>query len=157
MSDPLINDELAAFITSGLSITLASRNVENIPSAARVKGCTLARDTNRLRLFISASQAKQVVDDIRATGAISVTFNLPETHRTVQFKGTDALVCALQPHERGLMEAYLDVFSRRVAHHGFSSAFVRAFFASPPDEVAVEFSPCDAFQQTPGPNAGARL
>ena len=155
--DP-ITDELAAFITSGISITLASRSPANIPSAARAKGCSLLRGTaSRLRLFVSASQARQVIADVKATGMISVTFSVPETHRTVQLKGLDARVAGMQPEEYALIEQYLRIFTIRIEPLGFSAEFTRAFFASPGDEVALEFTPSDAFQQTPGPNAGARL
>ncbi|HVY24399.1 MAG TPA: pyridoxamine 5'-phosphate oxidase family protein [Steroidobacteraceae bacterium] len=158
MNEPLINDELAAFISSGLSITLASRNADNMPSAARAKGCVLVHGTScKLRVFVSASQARQVVTDVRANGAISATFSVPDTHRSMQFKGCDAHVAELQSGDRALIDQYIDIFARRVAGNGFSPAFVHAFFASPPDEIAVEFTPTDAFQQTPGPNAGTRL
>lgn len=158
MSDPLINDDLAAFITSGVSITLASRSPNNIPSIARAKGCALLRSNPcRLRVFVSASQAKQLVADIQATHAISVTFSVPETYRTVQFKGFDAEVCVLKPEEHALIDEYIRVFAARIESLGFSLTYTQAFFASPSDVVALEFSPTDAFQQTPGPNAGARL
>jgi hypothetical protein len=155
--DP-VTDELAAFITSGISITLAARSPANIPSAARAKGCRLLRGAvSRLRLFVSASQARQVIADVKATGMISVTFSVPETHRTVQFKGIDACVTGMQPEELPLLEQYLHTFTSRIEPLGFTPEFARAFFASPGDEVALEFSPSEAFQQTPGPNAGARL
>jgi len=158
VSELLINDELAAFITSGISITLASRSIDNVPSAARAKGCVLSRgDQYRLRIFVASSQARQVIADIKTTGALSVTFSDPQSHRTVQLKGFDARVCDLHAAERTLLEDYLKMFSRRVESFGFSSTYVRAFFASPADEVALEFSPSEAFLQTPGPNAGARL
>jgi len=158
VSQPLINDDLAAFIASSMSITLASRSLDNMPSATRAKGCVLLRgDPYRLRVFVSASQARQVVADIKSTAAISITFSDPESHRTVQLKGFDAKVCDLHPSERNLIDEYVTAFSSRVEPLGFSAAYVRAFFASPPDEVALEFSPTEAFQQTPGPNAGARL
>lgn len=153
-----VTDELAAFITSGISINLASRSPANIPSAARAKGCVLLRGANtKLRLFVSASQARQVIADVRATGTISVTFSVPETHRTVQFKGTDARIVDMTPDDQPLLTEYLRRFTARIEPMGFSAEFIRAFFASPPDEVVVEFSPSDAFQQTPGPNAGERL
>ena len=158
MSELLINDELATFITSGISITVASRSIDNIPSAARAKGCVLSRDGQcRMRIFVASSQARQVVADIKTTGAISVTFSDPPSHRTVQLKGFDAHVRDLQPSERILLEDYLKMFCARVEPFGFSTAYIRAFFASPADEVALEFSPSEAYQQTPGPNAGARL
>ena len=88
---------------------------------------------------------------------ISATFSVPSTHRTLQFKGTDASIQSLQVDERALIDRYVEQFISAIGPLGFSAEFTRAFFASPPDEVVIEFTPSEGFQQTPGPAAGARL
>jgi hypothetical protein len=151
----LLTDETRKFVTSGASITLASRNPQYIPSVARAKGCTL--NGEKLRIFVSAAQAAEVLDDVRTSRMISATFSVPRTHRTLQFKGKDATVVPIAAAERAFIAQYVEQFSKSIAHYGFTAEFTHAFFASQDDEVAIEFTPTEGFEQTPGPSAGARL
>ena len=154
----MLTDEICEFLTSGVSIALASRNAAFEPSIVRAKGCRIVRsDQFRIRVLVSAAHAGELLEDVRATAMVSATFTMPNTHRTLQFKGKDASVVELDAEDRAIMERYPHNFSLSVGPLGFNEEFVRAFFASSPDEVAVEFTPSDAFQQTPGPAAGTRL
>jgi len=141
-----------------VTITLASRDDRLVPTIARGKGCrVVAGDERRLRVYVSATQAAEFLANIRNNKLISVTFSLPLSHRTLQFKGSDARVDSIQPSERVLMQSYADALAESFRPLGFLDDFARALLSSPSDEVAVEFSPTDVFSQTPGPNAGARL
>ncbi len=152
------NEELCEFLMGGVSITLASRSAQLIPSIARAKGCIAVSDgAAQLRIFVSAAQAAELIDDVRASAMVSATFSVPTTHRTLQFKGGNARVTTVRDAERALIEAYVGKFAAALRPLGFSDDFTRAFLASPADEVAIEFTPSEGFQQTPGPSAGARL
>ena len=154
----LLDEEIRKFLTGTVSIGIASRNAELVPSVARAKGCTVTVGASqKVRVLISAAHAGQLLDDVRSSGMISATFSVPNTHRTMQLKGSDARMTELQPGDRDLMDAYVVAFAEAIGPLGFSREMVQAYFASPPDEVAIEFTPSDAFQQTPGPSAGARL
>jgi len=154
----MLTDEICNFLTSGVSILVASRNAGLSPSIARAKGCRVVRGPRtRIRILISAAHAGELLDDVRSSGAVSATFTLPRTHRALQFKGNDARVENVDAQDRAAMEEYLSTFVSVVGPLGFREEFVRAYYASPPDEVAIEFEPSDAFQQTPGPTAGSRL
>lgn len=153
-----LNDELCEFLMGGVSIMLASRNAQLIPSIMRAKGCCVVRgDAPKLRIFVSASQAAELIEDVRSSLMISATFSVPTTHRTLQLKGNDARITVLRDEERATIEAYVARFATQIGPLGFTDEFVRAFFASPADEIAIEFTPSEGFQQTPGPSAGARL
>jgi len=154
----ILSDEIASFLTGGVSITVASRSAQLVPSVARAKGCVVVRGAApKLRVLMSAAQAGACLDDVRATGMISVTFSIPNTHRTVQLKGIDATIAAFTAADREAVSAYVEAFAEAIRPLGFLEEFTHAFFASPVDEVAIEFTPTEAFQQTPGPKAGARL
>ena len=158
MTQLLLTNEIADFLTGGVSIVLASRDASLAPSVARAKGCRVLQGAaSRLRIFVSAAQAGALIEDVSGTGIVAVTFSLPNTHRTLQFKGRDAIVTPLLDEDRQTVREYLRNFGEVIRPLGFSDEFTRAFFASPSDEVAIEFTPSDAFQQTPGPAAGARL
>lgn len=152
------DDDLVAFLTGGISIALASRNASLVPSITRAKGCRVLRgSTARLRLFVSTAQAGDFLDDIRSTSTVSATFTKPETHRTLQFKGTDARIDTLDPEDRTALAAAVVSFGSVISPLGFPPDFIRAFLETQGDEVVIEFTPTDAFEQTPGPAAGERL
>jgi hypothetical protein len=154
----ILTDEICEFLTGGVSILLASRSATLAPSMARATGCRVV-DGGRsaLRIIISTAHAGQLLEDVRGSGMISATFSVPNTHRTMQFKGNDARILPVEAADRVVVEAYLKAFAAAINPRGFSEEFTRAFHAAPSDEVAIEFSPTEAFQQTPGPAAGARI
>lgn len=154
----MIDAQRTAFITSGVSIVAASRGPGNAPVIARAAGCRASPDGRRITLFFAGSQAGELLEAIRATGAISAVFSQPSTHRTIQLKGADASAGALQPGDWEVIEAYAGAFAREVCPLGHSEQLVRALVWAPPEQfVAVSFSSAHAFDQTPGPRAGARL
>lgn len=150
--------EIPAFIREAVSIIAASRSAALKPSIARAAGCRLDPSGKRITLFVAAPQAQSFLDGVRQTRSIAVVFSRPSSHRTLQLKASDALVEALLPKDAAGIEAYVDAFVAEVAPLGFSEAFSRALLWAPPtDFVGVTFSPEAAFDQTPGPRAGARL
>jgi hypothetical protein len=153
-----IDDKLSAFLSGGVSIHIAARNAQLMPSVARAKGCCVMQGTPQtLRLFMSASQASRLLADVRDNGMVSVTFTVPATNYALQFKGRDCRVVALAPDDRAMMDRYVEAFIGALSPLGIQPHFVRAFFSSPADELAVEFTPTELFEQTPGPAAGEKL
>lgn len=154
----MIGTQLIAFVTGGVSIIVASRGPHNAPALARAAGCRVTADGRRVTLFLAASQAAGLLDAVRTTGALSAVFSRPSTHQTIQLKGADASVAALQPGDAALIERYADAFVAEVCPLGYAEQFVRALlWAEPGDFVAASFCPSRAFDQTPGPRAGAAL
>jgi hypothetical protein len=152
------DDEMTAFVTGGVSVTVTSRSAALVPSISRAMGCrVIAGKRLKLRVFVSQAQAGDCLDDIRSSGMISATFSKPNTHRTLQFKGTDAAIQPLSDEDKAALVDYEGKFAEVLAPLGFDAHFVHCFLESPDDVVAVEFTPSDAFQQTPGPGAGQRL
>jgi hypothetical protein len=99
-----------------------------------------------------------LLDDIGHSGQIAVVFSQPSTHRTIQVKGDHAHVGM---PDAGLLEAvriHRDAFVGEVAPLGFAAPLVRSLLDFPDhDIVAITFTPTAAFDQSPGPRAGAPL
>ncbi len=155
---PLINADHAAFMQGGVSISISSCNSNKIPSISRAAGCHITDDFQQVTLFIIGSHAGNVLDDIRNGGAVAATFSQPSSYRTVQLKGRHAAVTAITENERHIVQEYLDAFIRELKPFGHDENMVRAMFAyASGDIMAVRFTPCAAFSQTPGPHAGESL
>lgn len=154
----MIDPQRSAFVTGGVSIITASRCPDKAPAVARAAGCRVSRDGSQITLLVSVSQGSALLEAVRATGAIGAVFSQPSTHRTIQMKGDDAAVGALEPGDAELRARYADAFAAEVGPFGFSEALARALVWAPDDDfVAVSFTPTSAFDQTPGPRAGSRL
>jgi hypothetical protein len=56
------------------------------------------------------------------------------------------------------MAAYRKAFALEVAPLSFDEPLIQTLFSSAADDaVRISFTPAEAFSQTPGPNAGARI
>ncbi|NMG27557.1 hypothetical protein [Aromatoleum evansii] len=154
-----IDAELAAFITTaGVSISVGSSGAGLLPSITRGIGCRVATDQRRVSVFVVAEQSREVLDDVRDTRRIAAVFSQPCNHRTLQLKGRDAVVEALEAGDRERIERYRGAFSAELGAIGFGPLFTHALIDSGGGEiVAIAFTPCAAFDQTPGPRAGEPL
>ena len=116
----MIDQELAAFMTRGVSILAASRGPENAPALARATGCRLSADRSRVTLLLARSQAGALLAAAEATGAIAVVFSQPSTHRTIQLKGADARVSEAAAGDEALAARYADAFAAEVCPLGYT-------------------------------------
>ncbi|MFZ5557181.1 MAG: hypothetical protein ACOZDY_10755 [Pseudomonadota bacterium] len=153
-----LSAENAAFVQQGVSVIAGARDRDNVPTLVRGVGCRVAADRDRVTVFLPASQCAELLANVRDNGAIAVVFCQPSTHRTIQLKGTDATVVPLAPGDHERMAAQAAALAADIIGIGYREAPVRTLLAyAPEDVVAVAFTPAAAFQQTPGPNAGARI
>ena len=95
MGDPTttaaaLDEELAAFIQSGVSIVVAGRNDDMVGDVIRGCGCRVSADRRRVTVLVDPIRSDALLDDITSNGMIAVVFSRPSTHRSIQLKGTDA-------------------------------------------------------------------
>jgi hypothetical protein len=156
MSAPVPVDP--AFLSGGVSISLASADACGIATLCRVLGCRFDDGGRVLNLMVDRDQAAQALANIRATGRVAVAFSQPSTHRTVQFKGRDARVVDPTATDLDLCRAHARAFAAEIEPFGWSREYVDALLHVRDAQVlCVRFTPDAAFQQTPGPGAGTRL
>lgn len=156
---PVLDAEHAAFILlPGISITVASRGPDHRPLLGRAVGCRLAQDRSRVTVLVPKDQNAELVEALRASRAVAVVFSQPSTHRTIQLKGTDARVEPAGDADRDRAARWSEGFVAELGALGYDRELVGTFvWCDPAELVAVSFGPCAAFQQTPGPGAGAPL
>jgi hypothetical protein len=154
----LLDAAHTAFITGAVGINLAACRPGGFPALSRAVGCRVAAERGQVSVLVGAAAAADVIDAVRRSGAVAVVFSDPPTHRTLQLKGSNAVVLPPEPGDVALAHAYRDAFSGVLAALGFSEAVVRAFLSCPDEDLlTVRFSPVAAFSQTPGPHAGEPL
>ena len=154
----MLDSDNAAFILTGVSISLASCGPDRLPSMSRGLGCKLIDGGRQISIFIRLSQSQELLGNIRSSGRVANVFSLPSSNRTLQLKGSDARIVPFAPEDLPVIEAHIADFLLEVVPLGMSEAVVRAILAYQPDDlVSVVYSPSAAFSQTPGPKAGAPL
>jgi hypothetical protein len=155
---PVLDVDNAAFITSGVAVSVASSNAARVPSVVRACGCLVSPDRRRVTVFVSPAQGSALLADLRAGGPLAAVFSLPSSHRTIQLKAPGALVSPCGDHDRLEVERYVRLLSAdldRIGHGGsFAAALLEVAHGS---LAAVSFEPTEAYAQTPGPKAGSRL
>jgi hypothetical protein len=155
---PLIDEEVAAFLQSGISMHAASVASGNIPRITRVAGCRVAPDRRSVTVYLVQSQGRELLDGVSESGAIAVAFTRPRSHRTVQLKGTDARAASVSADEAADVDRQVAVFDAELRTLGFPERFGWTLAGgSPLGLAAVVFTPTSAFVQTPGPSAGTTL
>ena len=150
--------EQAAFIQGPVSIVAATTGAGAVNHLSKVYGCRVGADCRSITIILSALQAGAVLADLRANGRLAVAFCRPTTDQTLQIKAFDACVVPLGRDDYCTLAGHTDTLVAEIGAIGFPEAVIRPLFGcSPSDAVAVHFSPSAVFDQTPGPNAGARL
>ncbi len=158
MTSPLLTDDVVRFMQSGVSISVASRDVRRVPSLARAAGCRVAADHQQVTLFLLPRQARQLLADIVASGVLAVVFSSPSTNRTLQIKGRMPAVQEAAAGDMAAAARHRDDFANGIIPLGYAHDLAFAVHCHDmADMVAVTFFPTDIFEQTPGPKAGTRL
>lgn len=154
----MIDSETAAFIQTGVSISVAACGPDHLPSMSRGLGCRASDNGNEVRVFVKRSQAAELIENIRYSARVASVFSLPSTNRTVQLKGSDARVEAFEAADTAVVEEHIVLFLEQVVPLGIPEGIVRVILAYTLDDlVTVVFTPSAAFSQTPGPKAGKPL
>lgn len=157
-SDPLIDAELAAFLSGAVSMLVATADAQRQPSLVRALGCRLSADHRELTLLLARSRSAPVIARLQSNPAVAVVFSQPSTHRTLQLKADDATLLPATDGDAALAAAYLERMVPELERVGMSAAFTRAFLAfSDHDLVGLRLRPTVAFSQSPGPQAGQLL
>lgn len=150
-----IDDELAAFLQQGVAINLGTRNAQLEPNAAYVGAARVDDDRQHLTIYVPDVAASDVLDDLRSNGQAAVVFARPEDDRACQVKGTFVAAQPAAAADEAFVRQQFAGFLHQLQIIGMPGESTRAWDVWP--AVAVRLRVTAVFDQTPGPNAGARL
>ena len=149
-----LDPDLSALIGRGVSMALAARNGRLRPSVTRGWGAKVLPD-GRIRVFVARDPSRACQADILDNGAVAVVFADVATLRTIQLKGFDARVLPLAEGESAEILAYRDAFFAEIGKLDTPLSVAMGMWTD--GHVAVEFTPAELYDQTPGPGAGSRV
>jgi hypothetical protein len=158
MSELRLPPDAVALIARGVSCIVASRDEQLRPSVVRAVGSRISADGQEITVFLSRPQSRRLLQDLAAGGPVAAVFSQPTTHRTVQVKASQAAQRSVTPEDAADLERCAATLDGELAAIGYGAGLGRRMLAhNSEDVVAVTFRPEQAFDQTPGPQAGARL
>jgi hypothetical protein len=149
---PMISEELAAFLESGLSITAGTRNDELQPDGARVWAMRVHENRTHMTVYLYAKAAPPMLRNLEANGLLALSIDRPSDSRACQIKGTFAGSRRGRAAERAEITRQVDGFLQQLEAIGIPRAMTAGWEFWPC--VAVDIRVTQLFEQTPGPGAG---
>jgi hypothetical protein len=152
---PLLNEELAGFLESGLAITASTRDGELWPAGAWGWAVKVHADRSHLTLFLHDAAAAAMLENLEAHPEIALALDLPSTHRACQVKGRYVSSRRARADERSLVERQVEALRADLEVIGVPRAMTAAWRPWPCTALKVLVT--HLYDQTPGPGTGEPL
>ena len=151
----MITPELAAFIESGISVLVGTRDARLRPDCVRAAGVRADAAAGTLTVFLPAATSARALANLADNGRVAVTVTRAIDHRSLQIKGGAIEVRPSSSEEKGFIERYLEQLAVDWGYVGVPRKTTRSMNAWPAFTVLLGAE--SLFEQTPGPDAGQRL
>jgi len=152
-----ISVELAAFMQSGISVTMAVATRDLEPIAGSALACRI-NEAGVVRILLRKPANIRLLEVVEAGCPIAVTVSRPHDHRSIQIKAPKAGIAAVRPDDLPEIARQTAGMRDELIGCSFSPALSSAYVAyDPGDVIAIELNPDKIFVQTPGPGAGCEL
>jgi len=154
-----MDDALRAFIASGVSVVVGTRDEGLVPEMVRAWGPHVNRDRQSIRVCVPEATSVRTRTNLVGNGRIAVAFSFPSSYETVQLKGCH--LRTTRPSVEDLLrverhrESFADVNQSLGVPRTRVEAFWRRELVASPLFVTIHFVVHAIFDQTPGPAAGA--
>lgn len=151
-----ISDEIRAHILESVgTILVGTRDATLTPEITRGWGPTILPDGHTMDVCVSLSTGAKTLENLADCDEIAITFHQTVTYQTVQLKGRFLESGELTAQDWEAFEHQKNIFLEQTKMHGLPLSIASRLFTS--DLVRVRFVVQEAFEQTPGPGAGAKL
>jgi Pyridoxamine 5'-phosphate oxidase len=150
-----IDDNLKEFVQSGVAAIVATGDSRRRPHVKMGWSPRVHEDGQTVDVFLDAARASQTLTNLRQNGRIAMTVVHPVSVRSVQFKGTFGGEGSPSPDDVRWVQRGREEFSVSTALVGDPPEVIRNLWL--PDVVRISFVVEQAFDQTPGPEAGKPL
>lgn len=151
----LISDDIAAFLSQGLSLLVGTCDRDGAPECMRAMGLWLHPDRQRLTVYLPEATSQATLQNVRENPRLALIGSWPLTHRSYQIKGTVTQVAPAEESARPILDRYLAEFGDVLEKIGMPTEVVTLLSHWP--SVAVELRIEELYEATPGPGAGSKL
>ena len=152
-----LHPDIAAFLSLGLSMHVGACDATGLPQLTRALAVRLLPD-GAIELLVPSMAGAALLAAVNDAGQVATVFCQPTTHRTLQLKGGQAVARPTTAADWPSLANDRRAFADEIAPYGFDVTFCDAWFCGLDDRVhSVVFHPTGAWNQTPGPSAGAPI
>lgn len=134
---------------------MGTRNARLEPNGARVIAVKVDADGGHLTAYVPAVDSAAVVADLEANGQAALAFARPADDRACQIKGEKVAIRPAEPSELAMVQEQWRGLIAQLTVVGIPPQATQRWTTWPC--VAVRLRVTAAFDQTPGPGAGAVL
>lgn len=152
----MFREELAVFLEEPVMMVVAACDAAHTPSIARALGARLQPEGGMVEIAISRAQWPEVVRNAVPGTPIAITFCRPADYRSYQVKGLVEAAGPASRDEQARAALYRDEMSAVLMGLGVERRQIDHWLPAG-DLFTIRLRVEDAFAQTPGPEAGARL
>ena len=142
-------------LEAGASILVATVDARGVPSCCRAAAVTSDDDLKTVAIYLPIATSQQTINDIATTHRIAVAATHLREHSSIQLKGTACTARLAREDEAALVEDRYQAFAEVLHKIGLPRRLTRSVVHWP--AFVVDMKVEEIFEQTPGPNAGARL
>jgi hypothetical protein len=157
----VISGEMKAFLESGVSVVVGTRDMGLVPEIVRAWGPVVSEDWRSISLCVAQAASARTLDNLSTIGRISAVFTLPTNVQSVQLKGRWIETTEADAADLAAVERHREAFASLNERIGMPRRVVETFWKreleTSPILIRVRFVPEQIFNQTPGPDAGSRL
>ena len=150
-----IDNSLKEFIESGVAAIVATGDSRRRPHVRSGWSPRVHEDGQTVDVFLDAARASQTLVNLKENGRIAMTVVHPVSVRSVQFKGAFRGEGSPSADEIQWVQRGREEFSVPAALVGDPPEVIRNLWL--PDVLRISFVVEQAFDQTPGPEAGKPL
>jgi hypothetical protein len=151
----MIDKELAAFLEEGIGIQIGTRSATLDPNGARVVAVRIEEEGTHIVAFVPERAAAYVLPDLEDNGQAALVFARPPDERSCQVKGVFAGMGTTGEADERFARDQWGRWLHRLTFIGLPLTTLEGWDTWPC--VAIRLRVTALFNQTPGPNAGARL
>lgn len=155
MNDVVIDQQLRTFLEQGVSMHLGTRTARLEPNGARVVALAVDQSGAVITVYVPDAQMPGVAADVTVNAPVAVACARPQDDRACQVKGEVVAVRPARPDEYDLVTRQWAALREQLEQVGIPREATRTWAVWPC--TAIQFRVTAVFDQTPGPNAGARL
>ena len=149
--------DVVALCQMGANIIFGVRGLDGAPIAGLAPACRIVGDRH-VRLLVQRKGNDDALLALTRDSRIAATFTRISDHRSIQLKGLDAVIGAVQPEDLRAATRQARALRDKIIDLELGDAFATAYCSYEPAElVAIQYTPDQAFTQTPGPGAGTRV
>jgi hypothetical protein len=151
----VIAADTAAFLESGLSVIVGSRDGRLQPECVRAVGVRVEPGGRELTVFVPDATGARTLANLRDNGRVAVFVSRALDHSSLQVKGTALSVAPAAGPDRAFLDRYRAALAEQLGPVGVPPRWVFRMSHWPAHAVRLRVE--QLFRQTPGPGAGAPL